>query len=110
MLVKIQNLKKGDEIMLAAGTKLVFAKVLREPVLRFKKYATGARVPVLYRWGSNQGKQLHSNVKCEVKTKTTIEHWYGRDRKVVTYDNTLENYNDEKYFDLNFRDIWLIEK
>jgi hypothetical protein len=100
--------------MVAQGCKFVFAKLLREPVLRWKKDPiTKLKVPVVRSWGNKTGTQLYSSVRCEVKTKTTIEPPYypgGKPRKYVEYDNTLENYNDEKYIDLNFRDIWLIEE
>jgi len=113
-MIKLKNLKKGDEIMVAQGCKFVFAKLLREPILRWKKDPiTKLKIPVVRTWGDQTGVQLYSTVKCEVKTKTTTYPPYyagGKPNVKVEYDNTLEEYNDEKYFDLNFRDIWLIQK
>jgi hypothetical protein len=112
MLIELKDLKKGDEVMLAQGANLVFAKLLREPILRFKKDKAGVKYPVLKSYGPNIGIQLYSSMKCAIKTKTMTR---VNNMGIVTYswkefDNTLEEYNDEKYFDLNFRDIWLIEK
>lgn len=114
MLVDLKDLKKGDEIMLAQGCKFILAKMMREPVLRWKKDpVTKLKVPVVRTWGSNTGTQLYSSVKCEVKTITHNDPPYypgGAPRVWKEIDNTLEEWNDTKYFNLNFRDIWLIEK
>lgn len=114
MLVNQESLKKGDEIMLAQGCKFIFAKLIREPMLRWKKDpVTKVKSPVVRSWGSHQGTQLYSSVKCQVKTLTThfpARYPGGKPYKTVTIDNSLPDYNDEKYFNLNFRDIWLIEK
>jgi len=114
MLVTIENLKKGDEIMLAQGCKFIIARIMREPALRWvKDKTTGIKVPKLRTWGANNGTQLYSSMKCEVKTVTTqfpANYPGGKPYSTVVIDNTLPEYNEEKYFNLNFRDIWLIEK
>lgn len=113
MLVNQENLKKGDEIMLAIGCKFAYAKVIRPPKLRWKKDSTGTIIPVVRTWNPDINKQLYSSTKCEVKTITThfpARYAGGKPYTTVKIDNSLPDYNDEKYFDLNFRDIWLIEK
>jgi hypothetical protein len=112
MIIKIEDLKKDDEIMLACGSNFVFAKVIRPPMLRYKKdKVTGVREPVMYKY-STPSYHLHSSVKCQVKTKTLSKPSFysgGKDITWKEYDNSLEDYNDEKYFNLNGRQIWLIE-
>ena len=113
MRIKVENLKKGDEIMIAANSQLIIAKLLREPVIRMIKDPTGIRVPKLSTWGVHLGLPLYTSMKCQVKTKTisTPNNYYPNNVHIhKEYDHSLEDYNDEKYFDLNFRDIWLMEK
>lgn len=113
MLVKISKLKKDDNIMLCSYSKFIFAQVIREPTLRWKRDMNGNKVPAKPTWGDHRDEQLYSNVKCRVKTKIVSRPSYNANNHPITwkeYDNTLEDYNDEKYFDLNFRDIWLIDK
>jgi hypothetical protein len=100
--------------MLAVGTKMVIVKLLREPTLRWTKDpVTKLKIPKLKGWGLHKDEQMRCSMKCDVKIgMVTIPAYYssGQPYTRKEFDNNLEEYNEEKYFDLNFRDIWLIEK
>jgi hypothetical protein len=101
MLVKVEDLIVGDEIIVPSGSSLRYYKILRTPKL--SKSQPGYRNTVRY-----------AAVRCSTKTKTTTKtSVYGTN----TYTNTYTEYectpfehNTEKSVDLNYKSIWLVKE
>jgi len=98
MLTKIEDLEKGDEILIASGSKFKYLRVLTEPKVSTKKH-----------WG-DPNKVLYKSVKC-----STAEETYKMVYRTRTYDRKrwvlrAEDHNRIIYQNLNDSDILLIKK
>lgn len=95
MLIKIEDLRKGDEILVGRGG-LKYYKLLRDPKLR--KGET----------------DRYSSVKCSTRADiSTYTSTYGANTYTRTYKRWVCSpfeHNAEKYVDLNYGDIWLVKK
>jgi len=91
MLVKIEDLKKGDEILVPCQVDFKHLKLLRTPVLRPDK-------PNSWRTG-------YKNVQCSICNRKSGGNYSNY---VCTGD--VKDHNDKISFDLNYRSIWLISR
>jgi len=104
MKVKIENLEKGDEIIVAIGSQLGYLKILEKPRLSKKRVSWITKLPA------------YIHVMCSASiTEKTRTYWYANNTKKHTYitrthDCTSEGHNVVKKFNLNDKPLWLIKK
>ncbi len=105
MLVKVEDLRKGDVILAASAKGLYEAKLLRQPALaKVGKKTTWYGIP---RW---------SAVLCAVREETTKRTYsYGSGQThTYEYTNTVvandQPYTREKRIDLTDKQFWLIKR
>ena len=108
MLVRVEDLKEGDEVLIPAGSKLIYARVLRTPHLKFKKDATGAKIPVVNYLSK---KQQYSAVPCSVRLEIrkhmnnqNVCSWEEKIYLLSPYDH-----NSDQYFSLNYVSMWKLD-
>lgn len=100
MLVKVEDLEVGDEIIIANGA-MKYLKVLRKPKLSTKPD-----------W---KGRVRYTSVKCSTNNSSITGSYMGWQGKLVTYTERIwevtgDGHNRELYQDLNHRPIWLVKK
>jgi hypothetical protein len=109
MLVKLKDLRVGDEILVPVGSQLRCLKVLRAPKPRFVKAADGSLTPLCKR---TTNEQIYSTLLCSVrmiahkKQRTYGKNVYEYVEK--EYFQTFEDHNCEQRYNLNYKDIWLV--
>lgn len=102
-LIEIQDLEKGDEILISCQSFFKYLKVLVKPSISKTKV----------HW--HTGKPLYGAVRCSTR-RDTITHTY------TTYDGTQGNYDRHEWIvsaeghnktisqDLSGRQIWLVKR
>jgi hypothetical protein len=104
MLVRIEDLNKGDVVILSVGSMLIEAQLLRQP----KRSTTGK----LLTW---QNKPKWVSVLCAVRVESEIVY-YGTHPNTKSFTRTVtvvangKEYNSEKRINFTDRDCWLIKK
>lgn len=100
MEIDVTQLQMGDEFLYSVQGTIARAKVIR-PVEQ-KKVQPGYSHPA--------GRPFYKSVKCKVSVvEKTYSYGNGRSWVKREYCAT-EDYNVEKYVDLNYRNIWLLKK
>lgn len=97
-IVKVEELEKGDEIMIPSSSQFKYLRVLSEPKISTKKHWSDPTI-VLYK-----------SVKCST-AEETYKVVYGSN----TYDRKrwalrAEDHNRIIYQNLNYSDILLVKK
>lgn len=104
MLVRVEDLKIGDEILVGFQGSFQYFKVLRQPAIG-KRVHWNTKVP------------MHSNVKVSTRQdiiSTTRTRWDGtsytvnKKHWVVEQDVTKHNLNLSK--NLNYKEMWLVKR
>lgn len=91
MLIKIEELEEGDEILVGAGSHINYFIVLKKPALA-------------------KGSTYYKSVKVsQCQTSVTQTH-YGKTYVYKTPVCTAENHNVVKYNNLQGKDIWLVKR
>lgn len=89
MLVKIEDLQVGDEIIISWYADLIYLKVLQSP---------------------KKNKQGHwKSVKCST-SKNTYTYPNGVSYSYKVFEADISLHNTEMYQDLNGRGIWLVKR
>ena len=92
-LVKVEDLKKGDEIIISCYSNLKYLKVLRDPQEKGKGYNN---IP------------YYKSVKCSLKKETQqVGNFSWR---VTTFEDDVTKHNEVVYQDLNSRHIFLVKR
>lgn len=110
MLIEVKDLEKGDEILVPLNGHLLYIKLLRKPVIRYKKDSTGARVIVTSYYRDSLGETLYKAVKGSVNIEKKIWTLHGYTHNIFTPICSPEGHNTEKYFNLNHKQIWLVNR
>ena len=98
MLIKGEDLKKGDEILVSHYSDFDYLRVLRDPVIK----------GTIKHWQT--GRPIFKSVKCSLNKKETISSITNT--KYAWFNNicTSEGHNHTLYKDLNNRMIWLVKR
>jgi hypothetical protein len=106
MLVKVDDLRKGDVILVGInGSRLAEFKLLRQPMLA----TTGKKTTW---WGLPRWK----SVLCAVREEKITRKYTNHQGQSSNYDYTRcviaegQPYNREKRLDLTDKDIWLLKR
>ncbi|MBC7088619.1 MAG: hypothetical protein H5T96_09190 [Tissierellales bacterium] len=104
MIVKVEDLKIGDKILVPGGSKLRTLIVVKEPVVS----------------GSYNGHNYYKSVRCteyiDKETRQRTKYDYGtKSYKTVDVEykirkKTFDNHNTRISIDLSYKDIWLVER
>lgn len=101
MKATVEDLRKGDVVLISTGSTLFEAKLLREPrkVIRGKKTT----------W---RGIDKWTSVVCAVREETFTYQYQGNNR---TYNYTRPvicngDYNKEKRINFTGRDCWILKR
>jgi len=112
MLVKVEQLEKGDEIIIPHGSEFIHIKVIRPARLLYVKDKDKNRILKLDR----SGKQMYGNIwgstNAEIKEWDTTYFWdttIRHHRRVKFIFNPTEH-NHEQYFKLNYCHIFLLNR
>ncbi len=103
MLIKIEDLEVGDEVIIAGG-QMKYLRILRKPKLSKSL--------------SWNGGPRYSSMKCSTKfdiVAQTRTYMSGGTPRTYNYNEkvwgiTGDGHNRELYQDLNDRPIWLVKK
>lgn len=110
MEIKIEDLNKGDSVLIGNSTGIRCVTLLRQPKIA-KKPDWRGRV--------SYGKVLCSSKKIETKapyTRTykdsqgTIHSWSNPKNVDITYGMDENDHNHESYVDFNYKNIYLLKK
>ncbi len=105
MKARIEDLKKGDVILVASSKGLFEAKILRQPSL-----ATQGKLTTW--WGAPRWK----SVLIAIREETTVRGYTSWNGKVTNYNYTKaviadgKEYTREKRIDLSDADVWIIKR
>lgn len=93
--IMIEDLVVGDEILISSNGKFIRGKVMVFPAKR-------------------KGSDSYKAVKCQVGvTKKTRSSIYGGKTYTYTYKTYIidgSEYNETKFIDLNYKQLWLIKR
>ena len=115
--VTIEELREGDEIIIASGSKLKYLKVLKNPTLSDKK---GWMIDVddegYFEWVRNATK--YKSLLCSIRVgEVTNKYrgWRGAPDRFKTYkeyifEPDIEKHNKRVSIDLNNKDILLVKR
>jgi hypothetical protein len=93
MLVKPEQLKQGDEIIIATNSQLRYVRLLRDPMIRQGSTHWITKEP------------LYKAVKCSMRMdEHKVNNW-----KYKVYTPTPNDHNFERFVNLNDRSIWLVK-
>lgn len=96
MIIEVEDLQIGDEIIISNFSELKYLKVLKTPTKSKQKH-----------WKT--GITLYSNVKCsEFKTQNKMNQF--TENLYSKFNSNITEHNSVIYKDLNGRDIWLVKK
>lgn len=101
-LIKLEDLRIGDEILISCQSHMKYLRVLDQPRLS----------PTKKHWSTKQ--PLYKSVRCSTRQDvvTTQHTWngnsYTRTRK--EWKVTAEDHNIKISQDLNNRQIWLVKR
>jgi len=102
MIIRVEDLRKGDVVLIAANGRLQEAKLLRQP-----------RKPKTGRLKLYNHKDRWVSVPCAMRVEEeTITYGQGRSytRKFfTTTESGTKEYNLEERVDFSDRDCWLIK-
>lgn len=98
MLVEIQDLQVGDEILTALNGNLVYLKVLRPVKPSVKKD----------RYGKDLYKSIFCSTNRQVIVRTNPGSKFTWEQRI--YMCTPENHNYNRYFNLNYKELWLVNR
>jgi len=112
MLTKIEDLRTGDEFITPMNGKFMYIRVVRPAhVINKRDKTTGIITPKL---------DYHTNtpVYSSIRGTTRVDKiTYSRTsyNGVITYTKdeyicSSEGHNIEKYFQLNYKSIWLVKR
>ncbi len=103
VLIKIEDLRVGDEILISCQSHMKYLKVLDQPRLSTTKthWSTGA--------------PLHKAVRCSTRQEVTTSTYTGYNNQVYTrtykeWKVTAEDHNIKISQDLTGRQIWLVKR
>jgi hypothetical protein len=112
MLIEIQDLRKGDEVLIGASGNLKYLRLLRNP--RVAKPRTGS---MRGNWiTQGQAVTQYGTVKCSYKQKTISQQYvYANGTKTHTYNRNIvectpDGHNKECYVNFNDRPVWLVKR
>jgi hypothetical protein len=102
VLIKIEDIEVGDEVLIACQSHMKYLKVLAKPQLSATKkhWSTGA--------------QLYKSVRCSTRQEivTQIHTWNGSvySRTHKEWKLTPEDHNIRISQDLSDRQVWLVKR
>lgn len=105
MYAKIEDLRKGDVVLVASSQGIFDAKILRDP----KK----AKLGRLKTWG---GSDRWVTIPCAIRIDTITQYPLGHTGTVRTYSfkkKVLSNgrdFNAEVRLDFSEREVWIIKR
>jgi hypothetical protein len=105
MRATVEDLRKGDVVLISTGQGIFDVKLLRQPQL--------AKVGKKTTWG---GKPRWTSVLCAMRIDTITQHYTNYNGKVHTYvmkRKVLSNgrdYNEEKRVDFSEKECWIIKR
>lgn len=101
MLIEVDDLKVGDEIIVGSHGNLRYLKIIRPPRLRKRPQARGGK---------------YTNAWCSSKIET-MEHKRPRHgggfhtwKTRIRHCSPPEEHNTEKYENLNYKMMWLVKR
>ena len=115
MLIEVQDLQIGDEILIPAGSEFRYIKVTRLAHPIFKKDKSGNKIPKI----DYRGKPWMSSIKgavsaTETKWDTSYKDWSGnivvRHHTKTEYVCSPENLSMQLNFDVSSKPIWLVRR
>lgn len=106
MYARVEDLRKGDVVLIAqGGRQLCDVKLLRQPQLaKVGKKTTWGGVP---RWTS---------VLCSMREETLTQHYVNYQGNTVPYITKIrvvsngKEHNTEKRVDFSEREVWIISR
>lgn len=110
MLVKVEELQRGDEILCPQSGKFIFIRVIRPAHPLFKKNKDGSRVPKLGYNGEQLYSSIYGSTNAEIKEWDTVWNGTTYKHKRIEYICSSDNHNFEKNFTLRYSNIWLLNR
>lgn len=116
--VTIEELREGDEIIVASGSKLKYLKVLKNPTLSDKKgWKKDVDADGYFCWNTSANK--YKNLLCSTTVNEVTYKFKGYRANQVEYFKTFKKpvyeedstkHNKRISIDLNHKDILLIKR
>ena len=117
--VTIEELREGDEIIVASGSKLRYLKVLKNPTLSDKKgWKKGVDADGYFCWGTCSTDK-YKNLLCSTTVREVTYKFRGyranqaeyfKTFKESVYEEDSTKHNKRISIDLNYKDILLIKR
>lgn len=101
MLIKIEDVRKGDEILIPCNSSIRYLKVIRPPKPRKKN---------ITKW------KTHTSAWCssKIEKKDEIIQWNNGTsyavKRTIRHCAPPEEHNVERYENLNYKTIWLVKR
>ena len=96
MLVKVNELQEGDVVLVTTQSRLYIAKVLKIPQLR--------------KGSSTRYRSVKVSVNADIQSYTRTYGGKQYTHQTTTLFCTKEGHNAVLYKDLQYRDLWLLER
>ena len=113
-LVKLEDLRIGAEIIIGAGSKLKYLKLLKEPVQVMKKVWSVDVCPIKQTLSWNEvDKLVYRAIKCSTRQdETKFKTRSGLDSTYKTYifEPDITKHNKNVYINLNDKDLFLVKR
>jgi len=113
-LVKLEDLRIGDEIIIGAGSKLKYLKLLKEPAQVMKKVWSRDLCPIKQTISWNKvDKLVYRAVTCSTRQdETKFKTRSGLDSTYKTYifEPDITKHNKNVCINLNGRDLFLVKR
>ena len=116
--VTIEELREGDEILVASGSKLKYLKVLKNPTLSDKKgWKKDVDADGYFCWNASANK--YKNLLCSTTVNEITYKFKGyranqaeyfKTFKEPVYEEDSTKHNKRISIDLNYKDILLIKR
>ena len=116
--IEIKDLREGDEIIVASGSKLRYLKVLKNPTLSDKKiWKKGVDADGYFYWNASANK--YKNLLCSTTVDEVTYKFKGyranqteyfKTFKESVYEEDSTKHNKRISIDLNYKDILLIKR
>ena len=113
-LIKIEELLKGDEIIISANSKLKYLKVLSKPILGNKDlYDVVIDETTNSGWNWKVVGKKYKSVRCSIRQdEVSYKNRAGFQKihKKYVFEQDVSKYNKKISIDLNGRDIYLVKR
>lgn len=113
MLIKVEDLQEGDEIIISGNKNLKYLKVLKTPVIKDNNGCKFVTDPITKIASFNYKSNRYKSVRCSIRRddkEYKLKSGNTCHFKDYVFETDISKHNHKLNIDLNYRDIFLVKR